>query len=158
MEIVTQQFDDALEVKVRGRLDNYWTEHLRSNLDEFIRGGAHVLRLNLSGVSYLSSAGVGLLVLIYRQLKEIGGSMVIESPSNQVKQILDMCALTPILLANPTSAPAVVRKAEVRRFTSAHASFEVLESPSEKPLSFELIGDPDLLDFNETGVANVAHA
>jgi len=145
MEIVTQQFDDALEVKVRGRLDNYWTEHLRSNLDEFIRGGAHVLRLNLSGVSYLSSAGVGLLVLIYRQLKEIGGSMVIESPSNQVKQILDMCALTPILLANPTSAPAVVRKAEVRRFTSAHASFEVLESPSEKPLSFELIGDPDLL-------------
>jgi len=41
MEIVTQQFGDALEVKVRGRLDNNWTEHLRSNLDELVRGGAH---------------------------------------------------------------------------------------------------------------------
>lgn len=151
MEIVTQQFDDALEVKVRGRLDNYWTEHLRSNLDEFIRGGAHVLRLNLSGVSYLSSAGVGLLVLIYRQLKEIGGALIIESPSNQVKQILDLCALTPILLTHPTSSPPPSRKTEVRRFTSANASFELLESATEKPLTFELIGDPSLLKYRQFG-------
>ena len=46
MEIVTQQLGDALEVKVKGRLDNYWTEHLRGNLEEVIRGGAHGIRLN----------------------------------------------------------------------------------------------------------------
>jgi anti-anti-sigma factor len=69
MEIVTQQLGDALEVKVKGRLDNYWGEHLQRNLEELIRGGAHHLRLNFSGVSYLSSAGVGLLVRYYRQLK-----------------------------------------------------------------------------------------
>jgi anti-anti-sigma factor len=144
MEIVTQQFDDALEVKVRGRLDNYWTEHLRSNLEEFIRGGAHVIRLNLSEVSYLSSAGVGLLVLIYRQLKEIGGALIIASPSDRVKQVLDLCALTPILLTNPAPAVPALRKTEVRRFTSPNASFEVLEYASEKPLSVQLIGDPSL--------------
>ena len=33
MEIVTQQLGEALEVKVKGRLDNYWTEHLRGNLE-----------------------------------------------------------------------------------------------------------------------------
>jgi len=37
MEIVTQQLGEALEVKVKGRLDNYWTEHLRGNLEEVIR-------------------------------------------------------------------------------------------------------------------------
>jgi anti-anti-sigma factor len=145
MEIVTQQFDDALEVKVRGRLDNNWTEHLRSNLDEFIRGGAHVIRLNLSEVSYLSSAGVGLLVLIYRQLKEIGGALIIASPSDRVKKVLDLCALTPILLTDPAPAVPALHKTELRRFTSRNASFEVLEIASNKPLTFEMIGDPRML-------------
>ena len=103
MEISTQQLDDALAVKVRGRLDNYWTEHLRTNLEEFVRGGAHVIRLNLSEISFLSSAGVGLLVLIYRQLKEIGGTLVITSPSVRVKQVLDLCKLSPILLTRPST-------------------------------------------------------
>src|SRR5713101_7398372 len=39
MEIVTQQLADALEVKVKGRLDNYWGEHLQRNLEQLIRGG-----------------------------------------------------------------------------------------------------------------------
>ncbi|PYX47971.1 MAG: hypothetical protein DMG83_02915 [Acidobacteria bacterium] len=100
MEISTQQVENALAVKVRGRLDNYWTEHLRTNLEEFVRGGAHVIRLDLSEVSFLSSAGVGLLVLTYRQLREIGGTLTIASPSVRVKQVLDLCKLSPILLTS----------------------------------------------------------
>ena len=80
MEIVTQQLGDALEVKVKGRLDNYWTEHLRGNLEEIIRGGAHGIRLNLSEISFLSSAGVGLLVKFHTQLKGIGGSFHCHQP------------------------------------------------------------------------------
>jgi len=145
MEISTEQVGDALAVKVRGRLDNYWTEHLRTNLEEFVRGGAHVIRLNLSEVSFLSSAGVGLLVLTYRQLKEIGGTLIIASPSERVKQVLDLCKLTPILLANQAPATAVERTSEIRRFTSATAAFEVLECAAPQSLTFELIGDPRLL-------------
>src|SRR6202049_3696578 len=145
MEIATQQIGDALEVKARGRLDNYWTEHLRTNLDEFIRGGAHVIQLNLSEVSFLSSAGVGLLVLIYQQMKEIGGTLIISSPSDRVKQVLDLCRLSPILLANQALATPVVRKSETRRFTSVSAAFEALRGSSQKPLTFALLGDPGLL-------------
>jgi len=145
MEISTQQVEDALAVKVRGRLDNYWTEHLRTNLEEFVRGGAHVIRLDLSEVSFLSSAGVGLLVLTYRQLREIGGTLTIASPSVRVKQVLDLCKLSPILLTSQAPANPVERKSEIRRFTSASAAFEMLECSSQKPLTFELIGDPGLL-------------
>jgi anti-anti-sigma factor len=145
MEIVKQQLDDALEVKVRGRLDNYWAEHLRTNLEEVIRGGAHAIRLNLSEVSYLSSAGVGLLVLFHKQLKAIGGSFVIASPSERVKQVLDLCGLSAILLSDKNPVAPAVRKAEVRRFSSAVASFEVHERASEKPLVCHRIGDPGLL-------------
>lgn len=145
MEIVTQQLADALEVKVRGRLDNYWTEHLRSNLEELIRGGAHVIRLNLSEILFLSSAGVGLLVMFHRQLKSIGGSFFVVSPSDRVKQVLDLCGLAPILLAGGPAPAVAAHNLETRRFSTDAGSFEVVEYGSAKPLKLERIGDPSLL-------------
>jgi len=145
MEIVTQQLGDAFEVKVRGRLDNYWTEHLQRNIEEVIRGGAHVIWLNLSEVSYLSSAGVGLLVKFCRQLKGMGGNFVITSPSEHVKMVVDLCRLSPILFSDKSPAPPPVRKAEVRRFSSPAGSFELFECVSQKPLICQRIGNPELL-------------
>jgi anti-anti-sigma factor len=146
MEIVTQQLTDALEVKVKGRLDNYWTEHLRGNLEEIIRGGAHAIHLNLSEISFLSSAGVGLLVKFHTQLKGIGGVFIVTSPSERVKQVLDLCRLSTILLAPKTPAAAPpVQKTEVRRFSNPAGAFEVMECAAGKPLICERIGDPGLL-------------
>jgi anti-anti-sigma factor len=154
MEIVTQQFGDALEVKVKGRLDNYWTEHLRGNLEEVIRGGAHGIRLNLSEISFLSSAGVGLLVKFHTQLKGIGGSFVITSPSERVKQVLDLCRLSTILLAQTTPAAPPVHKTEVRSFSSPAGSFEVIECAPGDALICERIGDPGLLKGCRFGPAD----
>src|SRR5437667_252945 len=111
MEIVTQQLGEALEVRVKGRLDNCWTEHLRGNLEEFIRGG-----------------------------------FVITSPSERVKQVLDLCRLSTILLAQsiPVATPPV-HKTEVRLLSSPAGSFEVMERAPGKPLICERIGDPSLL-------------
>jgi anti-anti-sigma factor len=155
MEIITQQLGDALEVKVKGRLDNYWTEHLRGNLEEVIRGGAHGIRLNLSEISFLSSAGVGLLVKFHTQLKGIGGSFIVTSPSERVKQVLDLCRLSTILLAQTaTAAAAPVHKIEVRRFSSSVGSFEVMECAPGKQLICERIGDPGLLKGCRFGPAD----
>ncbi|MGO8986910.1 MAG: STAS domain-containing protein [Terriglobales bacterium] len=145
MEIVTQQLGDALEVKVKGRLDNYWTEHLQRSLEEVIRKGAHGIRLNLSEITFLSSAGVGLLVKFHTQLKGIGGSFVVTNPSDRVKQVLDLCRLSPILLADRSPVGPPVHKMEVRRFSSPAASFEVMECAPEKALICQRIGNPALL-------------
>jgi anti-anti-sigma factor len=145
MEIVTQQLADALEVKVKGRLDNYWTEHLRRNLEEVIREGAHGILLNLAEISFLSSAGVGLLVKFHTQLKGIGGSFVITHPSDRVKQVLDLCRLSPILLAQKVPVVLPLHKTEVRCFSTPDASFEVIESAPNQSLICERIGDPGLL-------------
>jgi anti-anti-sigma factor len=151
MEIVTQQLGDALEVKVKGRLDNYWGEHLQRNIEELIRGGAHHLRLDFSGVSYLSSAGVGLLVRYYRQLKAIGGSFAIITPSDHVKLVIDLCHLSDLLLSRqPVAAPALSR-AEPRRIATSVASFEVIERTTANPLTCETIGDPALLKSSGFG-------
>jgi len=56
-------------VKVKGRLDNYLDGASARHLEEVIRGGAHGIRLNLSEISFLSSAGVGLLVKVSYAVK-----------------------------------------------------------------------------------------
>jgi anti-anti-sigma factor len=145
MEILTQQLGDALEVKVKGRLDNYWTEHLRGNVEEMIRGGAHVIRMNLSEMTFLSSAGVGLLVIFHRKLKGIGGSFVITCPSKQVKIVLDLCHLSPILLSESAPVAPPVHTKEPRKFSSPAAGFEVMECIPEKALICQRIGDPSAL-------------
>lgn len=145
MEIVTQQVGDALEVKVKGRLDNYWTEHLRRNLEEVIREGAHGILLNLAEISFLSSAGVGLLVKFHTQLQGIGGSFVITHPSDRVKQVLDLCRLSPILLAQKVPVVLPLHKTEIRCFSTPDASFEVIECAPNQSLICERIGDPGLL-------------
>jgi len=154
MEIVTQQIGDALEVKVKGRLDNYWTEHLRRNLEELIRAGAHGIRLNLSEISFLSSAGVGLLVMFHKQLKGIGGNLVVTSPSDRVKQILDLCKLSTILLAEKSPVAAPVHKTEARRFSTAEASFEVSDWVPKSTMICQRIGDPGLLKGCRFGPAD----
>ena len=145
MEIVTQQLGDALEVKVKGRLDNYWTEHLRRNLEEVIREGAHGILLNLAEISFLSSAGVGLLVKFHTQLKGIGGSFVVTHPSDRVKQVLDLCRLSPVLLAQKVPVVLPLHKMEVRCFSTPDASFEVIECALNQSLICERIGDLSLI-------------
>ena len=145
MEIAAQQNGDVLEVKVKGRLDNYWTEHLRHNLEEMVRGGAHGIRLNLSEISFLSSAGVGLLVQCHTQLKSIGGSFVVTHPSERVKHVLELCKLSPILLAEAKPAVPVTHKVELRRFSSPVGSFEVTECSARKTMICRRVGDPSLL-------------
>lgn len=145
MEIAAQQNGDVLDVKVKGRLDNYWTEHLRRNLEEMVRGGAHGIRLNLSEISFLSSAGVGLLVQCHTQLKSIGGSFVVTHPSERVKHVLELCKLSPILLAEAKAAAPVTQKAKVRRFSSPVGSFEVTECSAGGTMTCQRIGDPSLL-------------
>ena len=99
----------------------------------------------MSEISFLSSAGVGLLVAFHKKLKAIGGSFAVTSPSDRVKEILDLCKLSPILLSAGKPAVAPAQKIEVRRFSTPAASFEVMDLVSRKPLVCHRIGDPELL-------------
>lgn len=145
MEIITQQNGDLLDVKVKGRLDNYWTEHLRRNFEEMVRGGAHSIRLNASEISFLSSAGVGLLVQCHTQLKSIGGSFMVIHPSDRVKHVLELCKLSPILLCEIKPAVQAVHKPPARKFSSQRGSFEVTDCATGKTIECKRIGDPTIL-------------
>ena len=99
MEILRRRHEgDEAEVELRGRLDAYWADHLARDLDELVRGGAHRLWLDLSGVTYLSSVGVGLLVRFQKELNRLGGSFQVINPSESVKEVLTVVRVHALLV------------------------------------------------------------
>lgn len=97
MEIVKERSGDVLHVRVSGRLDNHWSEPFEDAIEEMIREGAHHLRLDLSEVNYLSSAGVGVLMQAYRDTTELHGSFLISAASERVRSVLRLVDLDTLL-------------------------------------------------------------
>jgi anti-anti-sigma factor len=147
MEISQQQQADGwVELRVKGRLDSYWADLLRTALDDLIRAGTAKIRLNLAGVSYLSSAGIGTLVRCHKELESIRGKLVLTNPSEPVKEVLHVARLT-TLLATETGPrrDQATTVAAGRRVHRSGLTFEVFGQAAGTRLTCRLIGDPGRL-------------
>ena len=145
MEIDERQLADSVELAVRGRLDSYWADHLAARLSDVIQKGHHRLRLNLSATSYLSSAGIGIVVQFYKQLHGIGGSLLVVEPSPQVAKILGMSGLLELLSTVPVEREKVESAQDgVRKVERQGVRFEVYDEAPGETLKSRIVGDPGL--------------
>lgn len=141
MEIRKQRVGDVVELEIQGRLDGYWADHLSQSLDDVVREGTRNLRLNLSGVSYLSSAGIRVLVRAHKQLSAIQGSFSVSAPSEAVRSILQLTGLMDFLI--PAVAPGLkASPSGARILEKENIRFEVTSLNPEARLSCRVIGDP----------------
>src|SRR5213080_2169090 len=122
MQITKQLCGETVELKVEGRVDGYWADHLAAAVDQEIRQGSHHIQLDLSQVAFLSSAGIGTLVRLYKDLIRIQGSFAVSNCSRSVLKVLQLSKLEDILVAKvagasstdarPVEAPAAPGKIE----------------------------------------------
>jgi len=61
---------------------------LRANFESFV--------VNLSGVRYIGSSGIGALINLYNQLKRMDGRMIATNVPEKVVSVLEMMGLTMI--------------------------------------------------------------
>src|SRR5262252_1144439 len=104
MEITKQLRGETVELKIEGRVDGYWADHLAAAVDQEIRQGSHRIQLDLSQVAFLSSAGIGTLVRLYKDLKSIQGSFAVSNCSRNVLKVIQLSKLEDVLVAK---TPAV---------------------------------------------------
>jgi anti-anti-sigma factor len=142
VEIVKQRSGDFLHVRVSGRLDNHWSQPFDEAIAEMIREGAHHLRVDLSAVNYLSSAGIGALMTAYRDTKELQGSFVITAASERVRMILQLVELESLLFGSDAEVAAPKMAVEgPRAIESEKALFECYPLDGA-PSTRRFTGDP----------------
>ncbi len=152
MEIARVERGGCPELMISGRLDSYWARHVAEAIDELMREGRHDVRLNLSKTSYISSAGIRVLVQAFQQFQNVGGSLTIVEPSAAVKQILDLAGLGALMCA-PAAEEQARREPTIWTREEAGCTFEVYEYASRERLMCRVAGHPDRLvagGFGET--------
>jgi len=87
----------AIELVVNGRIDAETGVELEHAVAEELRRGHHAIRLDCTGVSFLSSAGIRVLFNVHRAAKTAGGKCMIGGASDPVARVLELTRLAPIL-------------------------------------------------------------
>jgi anti-anti-sigma factor len=143
LEVSKETRGNALCLHVRGRLDSYWADHLASALEEVIRAGAYRVVLDLGEVTFLSSAGIRVLLVSYKQLQALRGSLTVCQASEQVHSVLNLSGLKD-LLALEEAPPSARRPATTIGHGKRHLAgvdFDLFELASGA-LSCEVLGNP----------------
>ena len=143
MQIARKQAGDFVELELVGRLDGYWCDHLNTALTEVLRDGNHHIRVDCSQVSYLTSAGIGVLMRFYKELARIHGTFHVVNPSPAVSTVIRLTRLEEFLIAPVVEAgPAPVRELPARKLEHKDLALEVFDVEARATLSCRAIGTP----------------
>jgi anti-sigma B factor antagonist len=84
-------------VDVKGRLTSFETGALRDTIARLLKQGKKQIVLNLSGLVYLDSSGIGELVQNYLSVIKRGGEMKVVGLTAKVEEILKITQLHQVL-------------------------------------------------------------
>jgi len=107
MDIKTERRDGILTFAIRGRLDGYGAGQLADAVEASLQADDRSVVFDLAGMSYLSSAGIRILIATKKRLKERGGTLALAGIQDYPKSVLDMAGVTPIFSLYPDLEVAV---------------------------------------------------
>lgn len=143
MQITQHPGAESLELRLTGRIDATWAEHVSTTIEQAVRAGAHHIALNFAGVDYISSLGIRVLVVQAKLLASVKGKLVITHPNEFVRTTLETVGLSSMIGSEDTKpAPDAT---SVDRQTRGGAVYEVYPQAHSKALTCTLLGDPEQL-------------
>ena len=83
---------------LRGTVNVNGAAYMEGMLEKAVKGGCNHIIINMSLVSLFSSAAIRVVLSVYKKMKRNGGTLQIESPSENVKNVIGMAALDAMLL------------------------------------------------------------
>lgn len=89
--VIRSTFDTGLlTVYLEGELDHHEAKETLRRIDELLDD--YIPRdcaLNMSGLSFMDSSGIAVIIRISRRMKALGGRMWIEEPARQPQKVID---------------------------------------------------------------------
>lgn len=107
MEITTANRDSATIISLAGRVDTATAPALEQAINKEIELGHRNVLLNFSGVSYISSGGLRVLLATAKKLKSPGDKFGICSLSAEVHKVLKLAGFTSIFSIYPSEGEAL---------------------------------------------------
>jgi anti-sigma B factor antagonist len=107
LSISVESFKRVDLVTLAGRVDSNSASQLDSTLKSLLENGRYKIVLELSGVSYLSSAGLRAMVSAVRESKKHRGDVRLANVSGRVDEVLKLAGLNAIFQVYEDKTSAV---------------------------------------------------
>jgi anti-sigma B factor antagonist len=109
MNLCTKQVGSAVVAELVGEIDTIDNEGFGNALTTILAAKPASLVLDFSGVRYIASAGISLLLQLARDLRKNGSTLVIASANPAVKTVLDTVHLGAVIPMAATVEEALGR-------------------------------------------------
>lgn len=90
--------DDVLIVRLDGEIDHHEAKNLRVDWQFVFQDSEcrHVV-VNMNGVSFMDSSGIGVILGRFKEVEQVGGTLVVCCLHEHVRQIFNMSGLYKII-------------------------------------------------------------
>ena len=102
-----QKADSHAVVDVKGEIDVYTAPKLREKLIELVSEGSYDVVVNLEGVDFLDSTGLGVLVGALKKVRADGGTLDIVCTQERILKIFDITGLDKVFGLHQSVAQAI---------------------------------------------------
>jgi len=109
MNIETTERDGAIVFSIRGRLDGTHAADAENAFQKLANEGKSRFVLDFSEMSYISSAGLRVVLVAAKKLRAMQGALVCAGMSDQVTEVFEMSGFLSILETVATVEEAVAR-------------------------------------------------
>jgi len=108
LDITSRMVDGVVIVDLVGELSRRGPT-IYNAVKELLKQGRSSFVLNISGVSYVDSSGLGQLISIWTSVGNIGGQLILLRPASQVRAQLQMTKLDTVFIILQDEEEAVRR-------------------------------------------------
>ena len=107
MKVTASQSGDTVIAAVSGRVDSANATSFEQQLSQALEGDSNRLVVDCSELSYISSAGLRVLLLTVKQAQGQGGGVVLCHVPDHIHEVLQMSGFTRIMTVCGTLSEAL---------------------------------------------------
>ena len=97
VQVQVERRGSMVLARLEGEMDLESSPLLRQRLDDEIAAGGQHMILDMAGVTFLDSSGLGVILGRYRRIKEVGGDLAIAQPPPPIRRVLEVSGILSIV-------------------------------------------------------------
>ncbi len=153
LEFIIEYNDDETVLKCSGRLDANRAGYLNEYIDKLVREGRYLIALDMTGIEYLSSAGIRSLITQSKNLLSVNGCFYISAMSDNVHEVLNLVGMAEMLCKRSHPIGNTKKTEDVQSGFESHG-YTFYDAPLKEDASMKvtLYGKPEKVmqsDFKE---------
>ncbi|PRX26711.1 SpoIIAA-like anti-anti-sigma regulatory factor [Orenia metallireducens] len=107
MKLSFKKYNNKLVVRPYGEFDLHTVDIFKEKLEQRLTEDINGIILNLDGIKFIDSSGLGAIIGTYKRISNKGGVLAIAEVTPQVERIFEISGILKIIKLYPSEAEAL---------------------------------------------------